>query len=133
MSGGCKCGVVGQKKYRTLKSRCPRSIGSVRLLKGLNQLLLRKDELKAELIHQQTLLKQLRQQILQEAIEGKLTTDWRAQNPDVEPASELLKRIAAEKAQLVKDKKIKAQKPLPPIMDEEKPFEIPQGWMCAYP
>lgn len=88
-------------------------------------------ELKSELIHQQTLLKKLRQQILQEAIEGKLTADWRAQNPDVEPASELLKRIAAEKAQLVKDKKIKAQKPLLPITDEEKPFELPQGWDLA--
>ena len=85
-------------------------------------------ELNHELSHQQTLLKKLRQQILQEAIEGKLTTDWRAQNPDVEPASEMLKRIAAEKAQLVKDKKIKAQKPLPPITDEEKPFELPEGW-----
>lgn len=81
-----------------------------------------------ELTHQQSLLKKLRQQILQEAIEGRLTADWRAKNPDVEPASELLKRIAAEKAQLVKDKKIKAQKPLPPISDEEKPFELPQGW-----
>ena len=84
--------------------------------------------LTSELTHQQTLLKKLRQQILQEAIEGKLTTDWRVQNPDVEPASELLKRITAEKAQLIKDKKIKAQKLLPPITDEEKPFELPQGW-----
>ncbi len=86
------------------------------------------DSVKSELTHQYTLLKKLRQQLLQEAIEGKLTADWRAQNPDVEPASELLKRIAAEKAQLVKDKKIKAQKPLPPITDKEKPFELPQGW-----
>jgi restriction endonuclease S subunit len=82
----------------------------------------------SELTRQQDLLKKLRQQILQEAIEGKLTADWREQNPDVEPASELLKRIAAEKAQLVKDKKIKAQKPLPPITHEEKPFELPQRW-----
>lgn len=85
-------------------------------------------ELKSELTHQQTLLQKLRQQILQEAIEGKLTADWRAQHPDIEPASELLKRIATEKEQLVKAKKIKAQKPLPPISDEEKPFELPQGW-----
>lgn len=84
--------------------------------------------LTSELAHQKNLLKKLRQQILQEAIEGKLTADWRAQNPDIEPASELLKRIAAEKAQPVKDKKIKAQKPLPPITDEEKPFELPQEW-----
>ena len=87
-----------------------------------------KDLLGGELTHQQTLLKKLRQQILQEAIEGKLTAEWRAQNPDVEPASELLNRIATEKAQLVKDKKIKAQKPLSPITDEEKTFELPPGW-----
>ena len=86
------------------------------------------NKLTSELTHQQTYLKNLRQQILQEAIEGKLTADWRAQNTDVEPASELLKRITAEKSQLVKDKKIKAQNPLPPITNEEKPFELPQGW-----
>jgi type I restriction enzyme S subunit len=97
-------------------------IGKLKNTLGLKSLL------GSELAHQQTLLKKLRQQILQEAIEGKLTADWRAQNPDVKPASELLKRIAAEKAQQVKDKKIKAQKPLPLISDEEKPFELPQGW-----
>ncbi len=86
-------------------------------------------ELSTELTHQQTLLKKLRQQILQEAIEGKLTADWRKQNPDVEPASELLARICAEKAQLIKDKKIKKQKPLPPINEKEKPFDLPDGWV----
>jgi len=85
-------------------------------------------DLSIELIQQQTLLKKLRQQILQEAIEGKLTADWREQNPDVEPASELLARIKAEKEQLIKDKKIKKQKSLPPITDEEKPFDLPAGW-----
>ncbi|MEF9800525.1 restriction endonuclease subunit S, partial [Escherichia coli] len=50
------------------------------------------------------------------------------QDPNDEPASELLKRIAAEKAQLVKEGKIKKQKPLPPISDEEKQFELPEGW-----
>ncbi|MDT7526890.1 restriction endonuclease subunit S [Pseudidiomarina sp. GXY010] len=85
-------------------------------------------ELKHELTRQQALLKKLRQQILQEAIEGKLTADWREQNPDVKPASELLNHIAAEKAQLVKEKKIKAQKSLLPITVEEKPFDLPQGW-----
>ena len=82
-------------------------------------------ELRSQITHQQTLLKKLRQQILQEAIEGKLSADWRQQNPNTEPASELLKRIQAQKAQLVKNKKIKAQKPLPPISPEEKPFDLP--------
>jgi restriction endonuclease S subunit len=86
------------------------------------------DYLLKELTYQQSLLKKLRQQILQEAIEGKLTKDWRKENPDVEPASELLKRIKAEKEQLFKDKKIKIQKLLPPITEKEKPFEIPESW-----
>ncbi|RDT37746.1 restriction endonuclease subunit S [Citrobacter freundii] len=66
----------------------------------------------------------LKQTILQLAVMGKLVI----QDPNDEPASELLKRIAQEKAQLVKDGKIKKQKPLPPISDEEKPFELPDGW-----
>ena len=66
----------------------------------------------------------LKQTILQLAVMGKLVP----QDPNDEPASELLKRIAQEKAQLVKDGKIKKQKPLPPISDEEIPFELPEGW-----
>ncbi|AKG33125.1 restriction endonuclease subunit S [Salmonella enterica subsp. enterica serovar Lubbock] len=66
----------------------------------------------------------LKQTILQLAVMGKLVP----QDPNDEPASELLKRIAQEKAQLVKDGKIKKQKPLPPISDKEKPFEVPEGW-----
>ncbi|HCH8556671.1 TPA: restriction endonuclease subunit S [Shigella flexneri] len=66
----------------------------------------------------------LKQTILQLAVMGKLVP----QDLNDEPASELLKRIAQEKAQLVKEGKIKKQKPLPPISDEEKPFELPEGW-----
>lgn len=50
------------------------------------------------------------------------------QDPNDEPARELLKRIQAEKAKLIAEGKIKKDKPLPPISDEEKPFELPQGW-----
>ncbi len=78
---------------------------------------------------QKELLTQLKQSILQEAIQGKLTTDWRLQNLNTEPASKLLKRIKAEKAKLIKDKKIKKEKPLPPITKEEIPFELPDGWV----
>lgn len=67
---------------------------------------------------------QLKQTILQLAVMGKLVS----QDPNDEPASELLKRIAEEKAQLVKEKKIKKQKALPPISEDEKPFELPSGW-----
>ncbi|MBY7983175.1 restriction endonuclease subunit S [Vibrio fluvialis] len=67
---------------------------------------------------------QLKQTILQLAVMGKLVP----QDPSDEPSAELLKRIAEEKAQLVKDKKIKKQKALPPISEDEKPFELPNGW-----
>jgi type I restriction enzyme S subunit len=69
-------------------------------------------------------IEQLKQTILQLAVMGKLVP----QNPNDEPASVLLEKIAEEKAQLIADKKIKKQKPLPAITDEEKPFEVPEGW-----
>ncbi|MDH6534579.1 hypothetical protein D0T51_05515 [Parabacteroides sp. 52] len=73
--------------------------------------------------------KLLKQSILQDAIQGKLTAEWREQNPDVEAANELLKRIKAEKEKLIKEKKIKKEKPLPPIKEEEVPFDLPDGWV----
>ena len=72
-------------------------------------------------------IKKLRELILELAVRGKLVP----QDPNDEPASELLKRIAAEKAELVKQGKIKKQKPLPEISEEEKPFELPEGWEWA--
>lgn len=69
-------------------------------------------------------IKKLREMILELAVRGKLVP----QDPNDEPASELLKRIAAEKAELVKQGKIKKQKPLPGISEEEKPFDLPVGW-----
>ncbi len=72
-------------------------------------------------------IKKLRELILELAVRGKLVP----QDPNDEPASELLKRIAAEKAELVKQGKIKTQKPLPEISEDEKPFELPEGWECA--
>jgi type I restriction enzyme S subunit len=67
---------------------------------------------------------QLKQTILQLAVMGKLVK----QDPNDEPAAKLLERIATEKQQLIKDGKIKKQKPLPEISDEEKSFELPDGW-----
>lgn len=71
---------------------------------------------------------QLKQTILQLAVMGKLVP----QDPSDEPAAELLKRIAEEKAQLVKEKKLKKQKALPPISEHETPFELPNGWGFAH-
>ena len=66
----------------------------------------------------------LKQSVLQYAMEGKLVK----QNPSDEPASELIKKIENEKAELVKEGKIKKSKKLPVITDDEKPFDIPDSW-----
>lgn len=66
----------------------------------------------------------LKQSLLQYAMEGKLVK----QDPNDEPASVLLEKIAEEKARLIKEKKIKRTKKLPEITDDEKPFKIPDSW-----
>ncbi|RQG99824.1 restriction endonuclease subunit S [Paraburkholderia dinghuensis] len=69
-------------------------------------------------------IKRLRELILSLAVQGKLVP----QDPNDEPASELLRHIRAEKGRLIAEGKIKKDKPLPAIGDEEKPFDLPQGW-----
>ena len=69
----------------------------------------------------------LEQTILQLAVRGLLVP----QGPTDEPASVLLQKIRTEKDHLIAQGKIKRDKPLPPITDEEKPFELPQGWSFA--
>ena len=66
----------------------------------------------------------LEQTLLQLAVRGLLVP----QDPQDEPASVLLQRIRAEKDRLIATGQIKQGKPLPPITDEEKPFELPVGW-----
>lgn len=69
-------------------------------------------------------IKKLRELILELAVRGKLVP----QDANDEPASELLKRIQAEKAKLIAEGKLKKEKPLAPITQDEKPFELPHGW-----
>ena len=81
--------------------------------------------LDTQIIQQLDLLKKLRQQILQDAVQGKLVP----QNPNDEPANVLLQKIKAEKDQLIREKKIKKEKPRPQIKTEEIPFELPGTWL----
>lgn len=67
---------------------------------------------------------QLKSSILQQAIEGKLVP----QDPAEGNAEDLYRQIQAEKERLIKEKKIKKEKPLPEITEEEIPFEIPESW-----
>ncbi|MDO8769878.1 MAG: restriction endonuclease subunit S [Burkholderiaceae bacterium] len=69
-------------------------------------------------------IRKLRELILELAVRGKLVP----QDANDEPASELLKRIQAEKAKLVAGGRVKKETPLSPIKENEKPFKLPRGW-----
>ncbi|WP_407848261.1 restriction endonuclease subunit S [Bordetella petrii] len=69
-------------------------------------------------------IKKLRELILTLAMQGKLVP----QDPNDQSASELLQEIEAEKQRLVKEGKIKKLQFLPPMMEEERPYSLPQGW-----
>lgn len=68
---------------------------------------------------------ELKNSILQLAIQGKLVE----QRPEEGTAEELFKKIQEEKQRLIAQKKIKKEKPLLEITDDEKPFDIPESWM----
>ncbi|ARJ65165.1 hypothetical protein WV31_05575 [Magnetospirillum sp. ME-1] len=72
-------------------------------------------------------IKQLRQTILNLAVRGKLVP----QDSNDEPASELLKRIAKERVELVKKKEIRREDPLDPIQPTEMPFDVPATWIWS--
>lgn len=115
-------------KLKTVKVPLPQIEEQLRIVSLFNSMDNEQAELTNEISYQQELLKKLRQSILQEAIEGKLTASWREENHDVESASILLEKIKAEKEQLIKEKKIKKQKTLLPINKDEIPFDIPDSW-----
>lgn len=70
----------------------------------------------------------MKKSLLQYAIEGKLVE----QRPEDGTAEELFAQIQEEKQRLIRDKKIKKEKPLPEITDDEKPFDIPESWKWVY-
>lgn len=67
---------------------------------------------------------QLKNSILQMAIQGKLVE----QRPEEGTGEELYQQIQKEKQKLIKEGKIKKEKPLPESMEDEIPFEIPESW-----
>jgi type I restriction enzyme S subunit len=84
--------------------------------------------------NQVNIVSQLKQAILQEAIAGQLTAEWRTENPmqkgnpDTDAAA-LLAKIKTEKQQLIADGKLKKEKPLAEIAIDEIPFSIPDSWV----
>ena len=115
---------ISSKEIKELVIPLPSVAEQHRIVQKVDELFEIVDEL-AE--NKEAMLKNIsdtRNKILQLAIQGKLVE----QNPEETPASLLLEEIRKEKELLIKEKKIKKEKLLPEITEEEKPFEIPKGW-----
>lgn len=106
------------EEYATIKNTTDKFRQSFEHIKAIH----------SEIAIQKETVSQLKQTVLQNAIQGKLTEEWRKEHPAEEPASELLKRIKLEKQQMIASGKLKKEKPLEPIKPEEIPFEIPGSW-----
>lgn len=86
------------------------------------------NELKAEIELKESWISKISQSVLNDAIKGKLTEEWRKKNPNIEPASVLINHINTKREKLIKEKKIKIEKSLSLISKDEIPFEIPKTW-----
>ena len=124
--GGIKT-EIKPKVFLPLEISLPDLPTQKQIVKRISVNLKRVNELAKEIETQKGYAKQLRRNILQDAIEGKLTADWRKEhpvqkgNPDYD-AEALFELIQKEREVYKKWKK------LPPILDAEKPFELPTGW-----
>jgi len=96
-------------------------------IKKIESLFINSKEIVNELTFQLDLIKQLRQAFLREAMQGSLTPAL-SKGEGAETGHDLLAKIKAEKAKLIAEKKLKKEKELPPITEEEIPFEIPKHW-----
>jgi len=123
VGGGIKT-ELKPKKFLPLKIKLPDINLQREIAKKINNVSNEIEALKETNEENYELISKLRQSILQEAVQGKLVP----QDPNDEPASILLERIKEEKERLVKEGKIKKEKPLPPISEDEIPYELPKGW-----
>jgi type I restriction enzyme S subunit len=78
---------------------------------------------------QKNIIEPLKRTILEEAILGKLTIEWREKNKVKESAEDLYNLIKKSKEKKIKEKIIKKEKELDPIAEDEIPHEIPENWV----
>lgn len=127
--------LVNKKKVTSIPNLTLRQISEIlfplpplneqrRIADKVSELFRQVDAIEKNVAEFQDLEQAMRSKLLDLAMRGKLVE----QDPSDEPASELVKQIQAEKAELVKKGKIKKSKKLPEITDDEKPFDIPDSW-----
>lgn len=116
--------ILNKNKLSDLCLPLPPLAEQKRIADKVSELFKQVDLIEKNVAEYQDLEQAMRSKLLDLAMHGKLVE----QDPSDEPASELLKQIQSEKAQLVKEGKIKKSKKLPEITDDEKPFDIPDSW-----
>ncbi len=142
-STGSAQGVISKAKLKDVPMKMVDEEAQKRIVAEIEKQLSRLDEAVASLKRVKANLKRYKAAVLKAAVEGKLTEDWRKQNPDVEPASKLLERILAERrtkweeAELAK-MKAKGKEPknddwkgkykAPISLEEPDSVSIPDGW-----
>ena len=122
VKGGIKT-EIKPKHLLPLEITIPDLKAQKEIVKKISENLCNVENLKKEIESQENYTRQLRQNILQEAIEGKLTVEWRKSNPVKKSNPDFDAEALFEQIQ-----KGKKTKNLAPITDEEKSFEIPEGW-----
>ena len=127
VKGGIKT-EIKPKHLLPLEISIPDLSEQKRIVATVSNSLKKTEDLQKEIDSQKEFVKLLRQNILQDAIEGKLTTDWRKAHPVIKGNPDYDAEALFEKIQKEKDSN-KKQKQLSPITDEVKPFEIPEGWI----
>lgn len=115
---------ITKKNMEMLPIPLPPLAEQRRIADKVSELFSQIDVIEKNVAEYQDLEQAMRSKLLDLAMCGKLIE----QDPNDEPASELLEKIQAEKAELVKEGKIKKGKKLPDITDDEKPFDIPDSW-----
>ena len=131
ISGSTKQKELATETVRNLIVPLPPFAEQKRIVEKLNTLLSQVDKLakdERELIElEETFPRRMRNSLLQAAIQGKLTEQLSSDGD----ARDLLRKIRTEKAKLLAKKKIKAEKTLPPVTDDEIPFDLPDNWCWA--
>lgn len=122
VKGGIKT-EIKPKHLLPLEITIPDLKAQKEIVKKISENLCNVENLKKEIESQENYTRQLRYNILQEAIEGKLTVEWRKSNPVKKSNPDFDAEALFEQIQ-----KGKKTKNLAPITDEEKSFEIPEGW-----
>ena len=123
-SGSTNRQYLDEKKFLNQEITLPPIEEQNSFIKHFKKLQEKHSETLEELQTQSELISKLRSSILSRAVRGKLVP----QNRDGESAKVLLDKIKAEKEKLIKEGKTKKQKSLPPISEDEIPYELPDGW-----